>query len=255
MDSRLSERDQAEIRRSAAEAGRTPLNAVPPAEVDRYLAPAGDTPFALEYAYHLLGDVRGKTVFDLGCGHGENLVPLIVRGARVIGIDISPELIAMAQQRLRDANLEASVSVGSAYETGLPDSSVDAIFCMSLIHHLDIKLARDEMWRILRPDGAVILKEPVRFSRTYGWLRSLLPAHEDVSYYEHPLTREELKLMCQPFQIEGMRYFRLPFVPLISRFLPATEHGAVRVSNRFLDQWPALERYATAVVVRLRKTG
>jgi SAM-dependent methyltransferase len=255
MDSRLSERDQAEIRRSAAEAGKALLNPIPPADVDRYLSPAADTPFALEYAYHLLGDVHGKTVFDLGCGHGENLVPLIVRGARVIGIDISPELVEMARQRLRDANLEASISVGSAYETGLPDSSVDAIFCMSLIHHLDIKLVRDEMWRILRPGGAVILKEPVRFSRSYGWLRGLLPAHEDVSDYEHPLTREELNLMCQPFRVEGMRFFRLPFVPLISRIMPSTEHRAVRVSGRLLDQWPALERYATIVVVRLRKAS
>src|SRR5208337_375022 len=114
------------------------------------------------------------------------------RGARVIAMDISPDLIAIAQKRLKDANLEASVKVGSAYETGLPDESVDAIFCIALIHHLDIKLVRDEMWRVLRKGGAVILKEPVRFSKAYAWLRSLLPAHDDISEYEHPLTREEL---------------------------------------------------------------
>jgi hypothetical protein len=42
-------------------------------------------------------------------------VPLVERGARVIGIDISTELIALAQQRLALAKLEATVQVGSAY--------------------------------------------------------------------------------------------------------------------------------------------
>ena len=162
-DSRLSQCDQAEIERSATEASKVVLKPLERAQIDRYLDPPADTAYGLEYAFHLLGDVRGKTVLDLGCGTGENIVPLLERGARVIGIDISPDLIAIAQKRSSDANLEASVMVGSAYETGLPDESVDVIFCMALIHHLDIKLVRDEMLRVLRKGGAVILREPVRF--------------------------------------------------------------------------------------------
>ena len=254
MDPRLSQRDEAEIQRSAAEASKARPVATPRDQLDRYRNPPADTPFALEYAFYLLGDVRGKTVLDLGCGQGENTVPLIERGANVLAIDISPELIAITQQRLRDANLQADVSVGSAYETGLPDASVDVIFCMSLIHHLDIKLVRDEMRRILRPGGAVILKEPVRFSKTYAWLRSLLPAHEDISEYEHPVTREEMATMTEPFLVEGARYFRLPFVPLITRILPATTVAAWRASGWVLQQMPGLERFATTVVVRLRKS-
>ena len=253
MSTPLSQRDQAEIERSAAEASKAAAQPLEQAEVERYLNPPADTPFALEYAFHLLGDVRDKTVLDLGCGQGENIVPLIARGARVRALDISPELIAITRRRLRDDGLEAEVAVGSAYETGLADRSVDVIFCMSLIHHLDIKQVRDEMWRILRPGGVAILKEPVRFSKVYGWLRGLLPAHEDISGYEHPLTRGELAVMLEPFTAEGLRYFRLPFVPLFSRVLPATTNCAWRASGWLLHALPVLERYATSVVVRLRK--
>jgi SAM-dependent methyltransferase len=254
-DSRLAERDRAEIERSASEASKVVLKPLDRAQIDRYLNPPADTPYGLEYAFHLLGDVRGKTVLDLGCGTGENIVPLLERGARVIAMDISPDLVAIAQKRLADANLEASVRVGSAYETGLPDESVDTIFCMALIHHLDIKLVRDEMWRILRKNGVVVLKEPIRFSKAYAWLRSLLPASEDVSEYEHPLTREELATMIQPFKVEGARYFRLPFVPLVSRVLPSKSDTALKASNWMLRHWPAAERYATGVAARLQKTA
>jgi SAM-dependent methyltransferase len=79
----------------------------------------------LEYAFHLLGDIRGKTILDLGCGKGENLIPLAKRGGNVIGIDISPELVRLAEARIRSSGVKADVAVGSAYETGLPDESVD----------------------------------------------------------------------------------------------------------------------------------
>src|SRR6201997_3354223 len=188
----LDEHDLAEMRRSAEEARAYTFIPANDAQINRYLNPPFDTPYGLEYAFHLLGDVRGKTVLDLGCGIGENVIPLIERGAHVIGMDISPDLIAIAERYVRDANLEASLSVGDAYNTGLPDESVDVVFSMALIHHLDIRLVRDEMWRILRKGGVIILREPVRFSKGYAWVRRLLPAHEDISDYEHPLTREEL---------------------------------------------------------------
>jgi ubiquinone/menaquinone biosynthesis C-methylase UbiE len=254
-DFQVSERDQAEIERSASEAAKVVLRPVDRTQIERYLDPPADTPYGLEYAFHLLGDVRGKTVLDLGCGTGENIVTLIERGARVIGIDISPDLIAIAQKRLSNANLEATVRPGSAYQTGLPDESVDVVFCMALIHHLDIKLVRDEMRRVLRKGGAIILREPIRFSKGYAWVRSLLPAREDISEFEHPLTREELATMIQPFKVEGTRYFRLPFVPLVSRVLPSKSHAAWKVSNTILNRWPAAERYATGVVTKLQKTA
>ncbi len=252
-DPRLLERNQAEIERSASEAAKVVLKPINRTQIDRYLDPPADTPYPLEYAFHLLGDVRGKTVLDLGCGTGENLVPLLERGARVIGLDISPDLIAIAKKRLHNANLEASLKAGSAYETGLPDESVDAIFCMALIHHLDIKPVRDEMWRVLRKGGAIILKEPVRLSREYAWLRSLLPARGDVSEYEHPLTRQELATMMQPFRVQGTRFFRLPFVPLVSRVLPSKSAGAWQASAWILRHWAVVERYATSVVAKLEK--
>jgi cyclopropane fatty-acyl-phospholipid synthase-like methyltransferase len=72
-------------------------------------------PYPLEYAFYLLGDVAGKHVLELGCGSGENTVPLCQRGAHVLGIDVSSELIALAKQRLRQAGLAAELKAGSGY--------------------------------------------------------------------------------------------------------------------------------------------
>jgi|ERR1700733_274280 len=246
----LSERDRVEVERSAAEARSAVLA---PVDVDRYLDPPGDTPYGLEYAFHLLGDVHGKTVLDLGCGSGESLIPLVKRGAHVIAIDISPDLIQLARQRLNSYGLSAEVRDGSAYDTGLPDESVDVVFSMALLHHLDLPRARQEIHRVLRRGGLFILREPIRFSRAMNSLRRLFPAPEaDISDYEHPMTRAELAVVMQGFTVVAQRNFRLPFIPLVKK---------VRMPRKFLwktDRWllkhfGGLEHFATMKVMSLRK--
>lgn len=240
--------DQSELRRSASEARKT---AVRPVQIERYMSPP-NTPFPLEYSFHLLGDAKGRRVLDLGCGSGEEMIPLIHRGADVIGIDISPELITIAERRLRDQKLNAEVRVGNAYDTRLPDSSVDIIFCMSLIHHLDLAKVKQEMLRVLRPTGFIVLKEPIRFSDSYNALRSFMPSHEDISDNEHPLTADEFRSFQEGFETQGTRFFRLPFVPLVQRSVPSANRAAFRLSNFLISSFPAVSRYASVAVLRLR---
>lgn len=248
----MLERDQIEIERSAAEAAKTVLS---PIEIDRYLDPPSDTRYGLEYAFHLLGDVRGKTVLDFGCGSGENLIPLVRRGANVIGMDISPELIDLARKRLSNYGLDANVQVRSAYETELPNESVDVLFSVALLHHLELPRVRAEILRILRPKGLFIMREPIRFSRTVSYLRGLFPPPSaDISDFEHPMTRDEVATVSQGFEVVAERNFRLLFVPLLTRF----NFGKRQIWS--LDRWllqnfPALETVATEKVMGLRKNA
>jgi SAM-dependent methyltransferase len=66
--------ERVEIERSNAEAQHQDFADLKADEtqIARYLNPPADTAYYLEYAYHLLGDVRGRRVLDFGCGNGEN---------------------------------------------------------------------------------------------------------------------------------------------------------------------------------------
>jgi hypothetical protein len=101
--------------------------------------------------------------------------------------------------------------------------------------------------------AVVILEEPVRFSRAYSFLRSLLPADEDISEFEHPSTREELGALTEGFEVREPRYFRLPFVPLVSRVVPALGCAAWRFNHRMLRNFRPVEPYATVVTMKLQK--
>ena len=97
---------------------------------------------------------RRPSIF--GAGQGKAPVVLAIRGARLIGIDNSPQLLRLAAERLNLTGTEADLRLASAYKTGLPDNFVDVGFCIAILHHLDLPRARQEVFHILRPGGELI---------------------------------------------------------------------------------------------------
>src|SRR5438477_5370536 len=136
--------ERAEVARSASEAMHTPDARLigDEANLARYLNPPMHTVYPLEYAYALLGDVRGRTVLDFGCGSGENTLLLARRGAKVLGVDISADLINLARRRLAINELDGAAEfvVASAHELPIENESMDVAFGMAILHHLDLDL-------------------------------------------------------------------------------------------------------------------
>lgn len=246
----MTDKSVSELERGRSEASHTVLKAI---DVSPYLSPHPDTPLPLRYAFYLLGDIHGKIVLDLGCGSGENIAPLLARGAKVIAVDLSDELVKLAVERIKLSKPPAwpQFLVGSAYDVPISGGSVDVVLCASLLHHLDIPRAMAEIRRVLRPLGIAVVKEPVRFSKFAAGLRRLLPAQRDTSDNEHPLTRAEIEQVKNGWVVSGERAFRLPFVPLFSREKAISSIWAL--DHWLLRRFGALEHYSTSRVMKLEK--
>jgi ubiquinone/menaquinone biosynthesis C-methylase UbiE len=252
--------ESVEIERSASEAKRRETSDLRIRQdiIARYSNPPADTFYPLEYAYHLLGDVRGKTVLDYGCGAGENTVLAASRGAQVIGVDISPELIELAEKRLEAHDLaeNAEFRIGSAHELPLEDESVDVVLGIAILHHLDLKLASKEVFRVLKKGGRAIFSEPVRNSKFIGFIRNLIPYEQpDLSPFERPLTDAELKDFAAEFSEYKSRAFSLPFVNLVEVLgLPEKAlHAAIKIDGKILRKARVLDYYASVRVIEITK--
>jgi SAM-dependent methyltransferase len=253
--------ENVEVERSASEAQKRETENLRLDErtVERYLNPPADTPYQLEYAYHLLSDVKGKTVLDYGCGAGENSVLIASHGAeKVIGIDISPELVALGHERLKLHGFAetADLRVGSAHELPVETESVDVVFGMAILHHLDLQLASNEVFRVLKKGGRAIFLEPVRNSKFVRVVRNLIPYESpDVSPFERPLTDAELEKFAERFSGFRSRAFSIPFVNLVN-VLGLSEsvlHRAIRLDGKILKAAPFLKNYASVRVVEMTK--
>ncbi|CAN5226340.1 hypothetical protein BH20ACI1_BH20ACI1_02380 [soil metagenome] len=252
--------ESVEVERSASEAKRKESNdlLIKQDIIARYAAPSADTVFPLEYAYHLLGDVDGKTVLDYGCGLGDNSVLVASRGAKVVGVDISPELIELAEKRL-DAHKfrdRADFRIGSAHELPLADESVDVVFGMAILHHLDLQLASGEVFRVLKKGGRAIFLEPVRNSKLIKFIRNLIPYEQpDLSPFERPLTDAELEEFAEKFTAYHSRAFSLPFVNLLEvlRLPENIINSAKKIDGKILKNVSPLNYYGSIRVIEMTK--
>ncbi|MGC2238035.1 MAG: class I SAM-dependent methyltransferase [Pyrinomonadaceae bacterium] len=252
--------ESVEVERSASEAKKKETDDLRIRQdiVERYANPPADTFYPLEYAYYLLGDARGKTVLDYGCGSGDNTVLVAEHGARVIGVDISPELIELAEKRLEAHNLRdaAEFRVGSAHELPLEDESIDVVFGMAILHHLDLKLASKEVFRVLKKGGRAIFLEPVRNSKFVKFVRNLIPYEQpDLSPFERPLTDAELKDFAAEFSGYKSRAFSLPFVNLVEvlRLPEGFMHKSIKIDGKILKNAKFMDYYASVRVIEMTK--
>jgi len=247
----LRTRESAEIGRSAVEASLTENRRLAPDErqVQRYMTPPGDTPYPLEYAYYLLGDVGGKRVLDLGCGSGENTALLARRGARVCAIDISESLLRLARRRVELHGVQDRTSTVAASAHALPvaSGSIDVVFGIAVLHHLDLAMVRNEVMRVLRPGGRAIFQEPVRNSPLVRAVRRMIPYRApDVSPYERPLVDGELAGFVSGFSGVRERAFVLPTLAA-AQFVPSVRRRPQRwyeADAALLQRWPSLRYYA-----------
>jgi ubiquinone/menaquinone biosynthesis C-methylase UbiE len=109
----------------------------------------------------MLAGVSGK-VLDVGTGTGKNL-PYYPAGVELVGIDISPKMLAKAKTRAGKLGLDVDLQVMDVENLQFPDSTFDFIVVTFVFCSVSdpIKGLR-ELARVVRDDGTILLLEHVR---------------------------------------------------------------------------------------------
>lgn len=105
----------------------------------------------------------GDRVLDAGCGVGGSSIWLAEnRGAEVVGVNVSPEQVAVARGYVKRRSLEDRVTIlhRDYKATGFPDGSFDVIWaCESVAHSPDQRDFLAEAYRLLKPGGRMIVRD------------------------------------------------------------------------------------------------
>jgi len=131
---------------------------------------------------------RDLTLADIGCGTGSLTFELARFGRKVIGVDSSHEMLRRARATAKERDLEnVEFRQGDALELPLPSRSVDAAFCVMVLHFLaDPARAIAGLCRITRPGGSVILVDLVQHKQE--WMREQM-AHQWLGFDRPAIER------------------------------------------------------------------
>ncbi|WP_316796713.1 class I SAM-dependent methyltransferase [Pedobacter agri] len=123
--------------------------------------------------------IMNKRVLDIACGEGYGSNLLAEKASYVYGVDISNETIVSALDKYIKPNLE--FKCGSTSLIPLSDHSIDVVISFETIeHHDEHDQMMNEIIRVLKPDGLLIVSSPDK--RNYS----------DITNHKNPFHVKEL---------------------------------------------------------------
>ena len=177
-------------------------------------------------------DLRGRRVLDVGCGTGRLSAALAERArARVWGVDASPEMLAVAKERVQ------GVAFKHAQAESLPfkDAWFERAVLWLVLHLVDRPTALAETRRVLGNDGRVAV---VSFDESHFddfWLSRYLPSLERVDRARFP-TREELVAELRAAGFDAVETVRLDQRATLSR-----EDALLRMRERHISTFDLID--------------
>lgn len=103
-------------------------------------------------------DVEEKTLLEIGCGMGLDLLCFAQKGAEVIGLDLTPKHIELARKLFEIYELPAQLLIGDAESLNFKSNSVDVVYSFGVLHHTPhINKAISEIHRVLKPGGKAVV--------------------------------------------------------------------------------------------------
>ncbi len=164
----------------------------------------------------LLAPECGEKILDVGCGDGTLAVEMQKRGAKVIGIDTSSEMVASCKEKEIEAHL---FSV-----TDLPyKESFDAVFSNATLHWVkDARSAIDNIASSLKSGGRFVAEfgGEGNVDALVSAMEELFDRHDDFGEFNNPWYFPSIKSYKKLLEDEG---FEVEYIALIPRPTPMND--------------------------------
>ena len=129
--------------------------------------------------YKIIGDPKGKVIYDLGCGNGYIARNFVRNGAKVFASDISSELVKLAEKN--SSGLDINYSVKDALDfNGFTDNQFDVVVMNMVIHYIkNVDALFKGISRVLKKGGKMYVSDIVLLPNTLAKLRprTQIPDH------------------------------------------------------------------------------
>lgn len=149
-----------------------------------------ETKLALE----LFQPKPGMYVLDVGCGTGNFSIKLAKLGVKVVGIDISEEMLKIAREKAKRFGLQIEFVKMDVYSLQFPSDHFDGVFSMATFEFIhEPKRAFEEMMRVLKPSGHLLIGT-INKDSPWGELYEERAKQDPTSVFRHASFKTEKDL-------------------------------------------------------------
>ncbi len=152
--------------------------------------------------YEFVADLgKNKRVMDYGCGPGWGSVIIAKKAKEVVGVDISEGALKYAESQYQLPNLKF-IKIDN-YPTNFTPESFDIIISSHVIEHIDdVKIYLNQLKRLLKKDGILILTTPNKRFRLLPFQKPYDPYHK--REYNYKELKRDLMSVFNRFEIKGI---------------------------------------------------
>lgn len=201
-----------------------------------------------------LENIPDPTVLEIGAGAGAftEFTLIELPNLKLTASDISPKCIEIARQKITPKWPHVSFVVANCIALEYENDSFDCVCGCSILHHLPLRPALEEIYRVLRPGGTIWFSEPnmlnpqIALQKNVRFIGKWLEDTEDeTAYFRWPLAKELrnigfMELSVRPFD------FLHPNTP--ARLLKIMETAAY-----IAERTPLLHEIAGSLVIEAQK--
>lgn len=206
-----------------------------------------------------IGIRAGERVLDVACGSGNLTLPTARAGARVIGVDIAPNLVAQARARAAAEGLDIQIDEGDCEALPYPDDSFDTVTSMfGAMFAPHPERAAAEMVRVCRPGGRIAMANwtAAGFAgQMFKVVATHVPPPPDVPppllWGDEATVRERFKNAAADIKLtrhlidleypfppaEVVEHFRLYFGPTVNAFAALDAAGQEALRRDLIAHW------------------
>ncbi len=191
-------------------------------------------------------------VLEIGCGTG-NFTELFAKtGARLLAVDISPDLLAVARNRgLPQDRVQV---VDKAFEDCDVDGPFDAVIGSSILHHLEVDQSLRKIFQLLKPGGAMAFAEPnmlnpqILLQKNIPWLKKRLgDSPDETAFFRWSLKRQ--------MTLAGFDHVKIRPFDWLHPFTPEPFISAVQAVGKILEKIPVMSELAGSLLICAQRPG
>lgn len=187
-------------------------------------------------------------VLEIGCGTGVFTEIFAATGCTLTAVDLSPHLLAMAKQRIGNTHNVRFLLI--PFEECREVGPFDSIIGSSVLHHMDLTKALNNIFALLQPDGKCVFAEPNhlnpqvfcerKFRRFFPYV-----SQDETAFYRWHLHRK----------LEASGFHEISILPFdwLHPATPASMIPFMSSFGRFLEKLPLMREFSGSLLISARK--